>query len=73
MSSPTPTKDTIRSIDPTLDRSMKKSFNITAASNPDPANHTDRSSLRRCLPERAEWHGTGENRYFWRVSVNTPR
>jgi hypothetical protein len=46
MSSPTPTKDTIRSIDPTLDRSMKKSFSITAASNPDPANHTDRSSLR---------------------------
>src|ERR1700689_2198942 len=58
MSTPTPTKDTMRSIDPTPDRSTKNSFAITAASSAAPANQT---GVRACL--------RGLLRLLFRVSI----
>ncbi len=46
MSTPTPTKETMRSIDQTLDRSTKNSFAIKVARSAAPANQIGRSDLR---------------------------
>src|SRR5689334_2515558 len=46
VSRPTPTKDTIRSIVPTRDRSITKSFTIVTPSNAAPVIHTGREARR---------------------------